>query len=290
MRGSGLLIAGAIALWAFAQLPAADSARAEIYKWVDGAGNLHFSQDLAVVPSEYREQAAAEARKPKNRDSLQRYSTPARVPPTSHGSMRTGRPGERMQIPFQRHGTLMKVDARVNDRVMAPFYVDSGASGISIPYAVAQQLGIAIGPDTPRVQARTANGLVSEPLVTLQSVQLGPARVTEVQAAVSGSMNIGLLGGSFFNNFVYQVDSAAGVITLVRNEKVQSGRTAEQWRQAFRDLREPLRRVEEYLARGDLLDGGRVRELEAHRDLLRAKLEQLDLEARRANVPQGWRE
>ena len=290
MRGSGLLIAGAIALWAFAQLPAADSARAEIYKWVDGAGNLHFSQDLAGVPSEYREQAAAEARKPKNRDPLQRYSTPARVPPTSHGSMRTGRPGERMQIPFQRHGTLMKVDARVNDRVMAPFYIDSGASGISIPYAVAQQLGIAIGPDTPRVQARTANGLVSEPLVTLQSVQLGPARVTEVQAVVSGSMNIGLLGGSFFNNFVYQVDSAAGVITLVRNEKVQSGRTAEQWRQAFRDLREPLRRVEEYLARGDLLDGGRVRELEAHRDLLRAKLEQLDLEARRANVPQGWRE
>jgi clan AA aspartic protease (TIGR02281 family) len=290
MRGSGLLVAGAIALWAFAQLPAADSARAEIYKWEDGAGNLHFSQDLSGVPSEYREQAAAEARKPKNRDPLQRYSTPARVPPTSHGSMRTGRPGERMQIPFQRHGTLMKVDARVNDRVMAPFYIDSGASGISIPYAVAQQLGIAIGPDTPRVQARTANGLVSEPLVTLQSVQLGPARVTEVQAVVSGSMNIGLLGGSFFNNFVYQVDSAAGVITLVRNEKVQSGRTAEQWRQAFRDLREPLRRVEEYLARGDLLDGGRVRELEAHRDLLRAKLEQLDLEARRANVPQGWRE
>jgi clan AA aspartic protease (TIGR02281 family) len=287
MRGSVLLVAGAIALWVLVQLPAAESARAEVYRWVDAAGNLHFSQDLSQVPPEHREQAAAAARKPKDRDPLQRYSAP--VSSAEHGSMRTARPGEVMRIPFQNQGTLMRVDARIDDRVVAPFYIDTGATGISIPYAVAQQLGIGIGPDTPRVLAHTANGLISQPLVKLHSVQLGPARVTGLHAVVSGSMDIGLLGGAFFNNFVYQVDSAAGVITLVRNQQVQGGRTTEQWRKAFRDLREPLRRVEAYLGKGDLLDKGRVRELEARRDELRAKLEQLDLAASRAKVPQEWR-
>jgi clan AA aspartic protease (TIGR02281 family) len=290
MRSPAFLRGWTIVLGLLLQLAAADLARAEVYRWVDEAGTLHFSQNLGAVPLEYREQAAAEARKPQDHHRLQRYSTPERGASAGDSSMRTARPGEVMRIPFERYGTLMKVDARVNGRATIPFYIDTGASGISIPYAVAQQLDIAIGPETPRVQARTANGVISEPLVKLKSVQLGPAQVTDVDAVVSSSMNIGLLGGTFFNNFVYQVDSAAGVITLVRNQQVKSGLTAEQWREAFRDIREPLRRVETYLEEGGLLDKGRVRELEEHRDALRAALEQLDLDANRAGVPQGWRQ
>jgi len=290
MRSLASLRGWTIALGLLLQLPAVGLARAEVYRWVDEAGNLHFSQDLGNVPLEYREQAAAEARKPRDSDRLQRYSTPARAGSAGGSSMHPARPGEVMRIPFERHGTLMKVDARVNDRTTIPFYIDTGASGISIPYAAVQQLGIAVGPDTPRARAWTANGVISEPVVKLKSVQLGPARVANVDAVVSGSMHIGLLGGAFFNNFVYQVDSAAGVITLIRNQQVKSGLTSEQWRAAFRDIRDPLGRVEAYLAEGNLLDKGRVRELEKNRDALRAALEQLDLDANRAGVPQGWRQ
>ncbi len=161
---------------------------------------------------------------------------------------------------------------------------------MSIPWSVSQQLGIRIGPNTPRIRARTANGIISEPLVSLQSVQLGPARVTNLKAAVSGSMNIGLLGGEFFNNFVYQVDSAAGEITLVPNDRVRAGMDKAQWLERFEAIREPLGRLEAYLDKGGFTDEGRVRELEKHREQLTAALEKLEAQANVARVPRGWRE
>ena len=113
-----------------------------------------------------------------------------------------------MRIPFERHGTLMRVEVLLNGRVRAPFFIDTGASGVSIPWTVAQQLGLQITDETERIRVKTANGVVAEPVVQLKSVQLGPARVENLRAAVSGSMDIGLLGGAFFNNYVYQVDAA----------------------------------------------------------------------------------
>ena len=43
----------------------------------------------------------------------------------------------------------------------APFYVDTGASSISIPQALASKLGITIGPDTQRREVHTANGVIA---------------------------------------------------------------------------------------------------------------------------------
>ena len=102
-------------------------------------------------------------------------------------------------------------------------------------------------------------------------------------------MDVGLLGGAFFNNFVYQVDSAASVISLVPNARVRGGFDQTQWQQRFDAIRRPLARVEAYLDKGGFMDKGRVRELETHRDQLRASLEVLEGEANRASVPRGWR-
>jgi len=267
-------------------------ARAEIYRWTDAQGRLHFSQSLESVPPGHRAEALRAARAPKGPDPLQVYSSPSSAGPAMRARALgvTPRSSGTMRIPFERRGTLMKVDVRLNRRVVAPFYIDTGASGISIPWAVAQQLGIRIGPDTPRGMARTANGIISEPLVTLDSVQLGPAVVRNVTAAVSGTMNIGLLGGAFFNNFIYQVDSAAGVITLTPNHRVRAGLDQQQWVARFEAIREPLARVDAYIEKGGFMDKGRVRELEAHREQLRAALRVLERKANSAGVPRGWRE
>jgi clan AA aspartic protease (TIGR02281 family) len=194
-----------------------------------------------------------------------------------------------MRIPFEKQGTLMRVNVRLNDSVTAPFLVDTGASHISVPYWVIERLGVAITDSTPRRTAMTANGLVSEPIVNLSAVQLGPARVNNLDASVSGSMQIGLLGGSFFNNFIYQVDAAASVIILSPNDRVVSGLTEEQWRERFNGIREPLARLEAVLERGGFVDKQRVRQLEARRADLRAKLADLDALATRSEVPQRWR-
>ena len=264
-------------------------ARAEIYEWTDASGRLHFSQDLQKVPPAKRDEAKRAAQERKKRDPLQVYESSsggdgptARAP--SHRSRRV------MRIPFEPHGSLMRVEVLLNGRVKAPFFIDTGASGVSIPWSVAQKLGLQITDNTPRIQVNTANGIVAEPIVRLQSVELGPARVKDLQAAVSGSMEIGLLGGAFFNNYVYQVDAAARVITLRPNERVRGGMNQTQWRERFDAIREPLGRLEAYLEEGGFTDEGRVRELEEHREKLRASLEELEQEANKARVPRGWRE
>ena len=102
-------------------------------------------------------------------------------------------------------------------------------------------------------------------------------------------MDVGLLGGIFFNNYVYQVDSAAAVIMLTPNEGVASGYTKEQWRERFIAIRKPLARLEAALERGGFVSTDRVKELELRRDELRAELEILESDAYRSGVPEDWR-
>lgn len=273
-------IALVVALLALLQ---AGAASAEIYRWTDAEGNLHFTEDLSQVPSQYREQAV---RRPPSgsKGALQTYTSPASVEPRSAVRSR-----DVIHIPFERRGTLMWVTAVVNNRHSIPFLIDTGASGVSLPSGVVDQLGIRIRPDTPRVTVSTANGYVRVPVVKLDSVQLGGARVEGLYATVNPAMNVGLLGGSFFNNFKYSVDIAAGVITLAPNEGVRGGAAADQWRERFHDLRVSIDRLEVYLEDRTITRSNRRRELEANLAALKEDLTNLEIEANRAGVPKSWR-
>jgi clan AA aspartic protease (TIGR02281 family) len=163
----------------------AGAASAEIYRWTDPEGNLHFTEDLSQVPPEQREQALRRESSPP-RDALQTYTSPARIEPRS-----TTRSRDVIHIPFQRRGTLMWVSAVVNDSRPVPFLIDTGASGVSLPSAVVDELGIRVRPDTPRVTVSTANGYVRVPVVEIDSIQLGNARVEGLYATVNPSMSVG---------------------------------------------------------------------------------------------------
>jgi clan AA aspartic protease (TIGR02281 family) len=264
-------------------LTCAATASAEIYRWTDAGGTLHFSQDLSQVPPKYRSQAQQKS----SSSSTGSFQTFA--PPASRDRAPRRRPGKAMRIPFERRGTLMWVNATVNDRQQVPFLIDTGASGVSLPSQVVTDLGIRIGSDTPRVTVGTANGPMRVPLVRLDSVQLGPARVEGLHATVNPSMNVGLLGGSFFNNFTYSVDSAASVITLVPNDGVRGGAAADQWRERFRDLRSSIDRLETYLSEREVTRLNSRLELEGNLAALKQGLVELEIEANHARVPQTWR-
>ena len=103
-------------------------------------------------------------------------------------------------------------------------------------------------------------------------------------------MGIGLLGGSFFNNYLYGVDAAAGVITLKRNQGIRGGLREEQWRERFRAIRGPLGEIEEYLTSVDITRKNRRRQLERHAARLRSQLAALEQQALRAGVPANWRD
>jgi len=263
----------------------ATAAAGEIYRWTDAEGRLHFTQSLEQVPPEHRAEAMQRVAAPAP-SRFQTYSSSAR----SEAGSRSERFDEQIRVPFVRDGTLMRVNVLLNDRISAPFYIDTGASGISLPSHVADQLGIRVGPDTPHVQVTTAGGVVARAVVTLHSVELGAARVEGLEATVNPAMQIGLLGGTFFNNFVYQVDAAKSEILLRQNDAIRGGLDEHAWRERFRGLRDPIERIDAYLASEESLrDADRAR-LEGNRAALLAQLDELERHANRFDVPQQWRQ
>lgn len=283
------------ALLAFA-LAATAPAAAEIYKWVDGDGMVHFTTDLTQVPPAQRRRAEAGAKVRSESDAVQRHSGDGPLPPPAsraHARARTG--GESWTIRVPPGATSMRVMVELNDRVQAPFIVDTGATDVTIPRSVADELGIEVGPETMTMQYRTANGMIESPVVTLESVNLGGARVEDVPASISDSLPIGLLGLSYFNHFEYQVDAARGLITLKPNGLAESGavkggRSEAQWRLSFRNLRSRIEAVQEEIERTPPSRSRKKDALEEQRGQLLGQLSRLEGEADQARVPFRWRE
>ena len=78
------------------------------------------------------------------------------------------------------------------------------------------------------------------------------ARAEGVPAAVSSTMQFGLLGLSYFNRFHYQIDPARGVVTLTPNDLeeqglIRGGRSEADWRAEFAQMRARVRYREKQL-------------------------------------------
>jgi clan AA aspartic protease (TIGR02281 family) len=267
-------------------------ARAEIYRWTDAEGRVHFTEDLSRVPPEQRGAAREGAAAPPS-GRVQTFESPpaVRAPAVRPRGMR---PGRAHQVPVERAGNAMVVPVRLNGHTVAPFLLDTGASYVLVPARVAEEAGIRVGPDTRTLSFTTANGVVEQPVVTLDSVELGTARAEQVAAAISDRIEIGLLGLSFFNRFTYQIDAAAGLVTLVENDLAESGhivggRSESQWRGEFQALRARLAAIEAARARTTSAKGRRLDRLDEEEQAVERQIEALDVEADQANVPHSWR-
>ena len=263
----------------------AGGATADVYRWTDDAGNTHYAGKLSQVPPGKRAQAV-DSTQPAAPSRYQVFEAPADRPAANRSGGREGV----LRIPYEQHGNAILVYARINDRVTAPFYVDTGAADVVVPAAVAARAGVSVDSDTPRETYSTANGMIRQAVVHLDTVEVGEARVENVRGSVSDTLPVGLLGTSFFNHFTLQIDPAARMLTLVENPNMRGGASASQWAERFRDLRTRKKRIDDYLAENQLTDAARVKELETKRDQLAAQLESLEEEANRAEVPAAWRE
>jgi clan AA aspartic protease (TIGR02281 family) len=261
------------------------AASADVYRWTDAEGREHWTGELWQVPPAKRGEAldSTQAAEPSR---LQLYEGPP-----SHAARKpAGRRSGVLRIPYEQHGNAIVVYARLNDRVDAPFYVDTGAADVVIPAAVAARAGIHVGPRTPRETYSTANGLVRQAVISFDAIEVGEARVENVRGSVSESLPVGLLGTSFFNHFTLQIDPAARMLTLIRNPNMRGGASQAQWRERFSDLQHRITRLDDYLEKGTLTTDSRLRELTARRNELADDLDRLETEADRADVPSGWRE
>ena len=187
----------------------APTALADVYRWTDPNGTIHFTEHAWAVPPEHRATARSEWG-PNERSRFQQY---AQQPNVESALLGRAVPGA-IRIPFTREGNLMVLKVRLNDRVEAPFYLDTGASGIVIPQEVAAQLGFVNDSETPRINVTTLSGSMALPTMKLSSVQLGALRVPNLTGVVTPTTRVGLLGGAFLAHFSYAVDPVAKVLIL----------------------------------------------------------------------------
>ncbi len=216
---SGFKILSTLVFLMILSLPLAASA--EIYRWVDAQGKTHFAQDLHGVPQQYRRQAEEKSSGrsqdgPEGGSLIQTYeateATPHQWKQVETPVYRKGR----FEVPLQSApgGQAFFVQVQLNGELTVPFLLDTGATHVVLTRAVADRLGIEVGPNTKWRDFNTANGVVRHPVVQLESVATNGAFVANVPAAISDSMEIGLLGTSFLNQFEYSIDPVAGVMRL----------------------------------------------------------------------------
>lgn len=110
------------------------------------------------------------------------------------------------------------VSALIDDRVLAPFIVDTGAAYTTLTRKVSSDLGV---PGVDRLSTQTFRSLAGEvtlPVTRVASVRVEDARVTDVEVAidVTGRLPAGLLGATFLRHFKVTVDRELGDIRLER--------------------------------------------------------------------------
>lgn len=178
------------------------SLAADILRWVDEKGVVHFTDNLHNIPEKFR----ANVTRIKARESPRSQESSN---PTSF---------DKASVPIQKRGTVVIVPATINEKAAVKFVVDTGASYTMISQATAKELEIDLEKKLPTIPFQTANGVIQAPLVTLSSIDVGGLQVKDLTAAVydvfpDPSIS-GLLGLNFLSQFRMDIDTQNGLLHL----------------------------------------------------------------------------
>lgn len=120
-------------------------------------------------------------------------------------------------INFPAGHKIIPVTAVLNNTMKHSFYIDTGASMVTIPLSTVEELGIEITPDTPQRLVSTAGGVKVAHEVTIDSITLGNWVVRDIRAFVIDipqNPGTGLLGLNFLRNFRMDLNTDRGVLIL----------------------------------------------------------------------------
>jgi aspartyl protease family protein len=108
--------------------------------------------------------------------------------------------------------------------------VDSGASMISLPFALAEKMGLKPSQGDPKITLQLADGREIEGhRKIIPSVRVGKFTVEKVECAVLGEDAVNaepLLGMSFLGHFKFELDTDAKTLTMVKIAGADGGKTA----------------------------------------------------------------
>jgi clan AA aspartic protease (TIGR02281 family) len=126
--------------------------------------------------------------------------------------------GERAIVYLQKEGKSYFVRARVNGTVWGRFLLDTGASAVQISKKMARRLNISYKKSQAVPVTLAGGGMVAGRMVILEEIHLGEVAVRNVKAIILDYENDqtadGLLGMSFLENFVFQIDAQNNKLIL----------------------------------------------------------------------------
>jgi len=179
-------------------------AQAQLYRWTNERGEVHFTQGLETVPERFRQRARLlgypEA------PPASPAEPPSAAPPSARGLTR---------IPFV-PGSPILVDARLNGGRSARLILDTGASATMISPRTLSALGVDMSGARP-AEVRGVTGTASARAVYIESIEVGAAKAGPlwVLAHDAGMLQgDGLLGRDFLDRFKITIDTRERVVTL----------------------------------------------------------------------------
>ena len=125
--------------------------------------------------------------------------------------------GLMFKLPAGEHGRLF-VDVVINDQVLVPFLLDTGASLTIITRATALSLGLDDWESLDWMEFTTNGGRVRSPIIELDSIRVGQNEVEDVDVAIDVDEHLpfGLLGMNFLRHFRVVVDQQRQQVQLFR--------------------------------------------------------------------------
>lgn len=124
---------------------------------------------------------------------------------------------EGIKISFPPGHVPIPVTARINGALTQRFLIDTGATMVTLPYSMVEDLGIAITADTPQRQVSTAGGVTAAWEIELSSVELEGWIEYDVKALVLDipeQPGLGLLGLNYLKRFRMDLDTEQGRLVL----------------------------------------------------------------------------
>jgi Aspartyl protease/Domain of unknown function (DUF4124) len=195
-----VVVTAVIATVALGDVPGGPrGAGAQVFRWIDGEGSIHYSQGVESVPPRFRDGAVI--------IGYERPDAPA--PAVETGPLGIGR------VRFT-PGQPIMVSVRINGATPATLMLDTGATRTVINPKVLESIGVNYR-DAQRGTIRGVTGEAPVLAVRVESIEASGARsgpLLVVAHDTGFGQGDGLLGRDFLDQFSVNIDNAAGVVTL----------------------------------------------------------------------------
>ena len=180
-------------------------ALAQMYRWEDPRGTLHYTNTRESIPESYRSQVDPLPAEP---------VSPAKAEPVAPAAI--ARSTTITRIPYTQ-GDPIFVSAMIGGTGPLILILDTGADRTMVAPQALSRLGISTA-NAPRAEIRGVTGASQGDIVQVASLEVGEAKVGPLRIIAHDAdlrKADGLLGRDFLEHFTVTIDSRALVVTLV---------------------------------------------------------------------------